>query len=246
MTATMNTGAETIRVDRAYLPLLLQLKTAGAVGTAGATAAALERLEEADVLRNGRLHPMADAILDLVAEPGLVVSVERTRAGDVAAATIWATLDGATIGSRVDRGTFELRLASTALLPFHVFQLIHLRPLPESESFEFPVPAAAMFAAEAAIRSGNQVEAVGALAAADVAQPADVADLLAARVASWRIHSIWADSAGPRTAEANGMDCGDRGHVLIDVDAAGPSLRLRSAAFAEVTAAVRRTLPANR
>ena len=118
MTATMNTGAETIRIDRSYMPLLLQLKTAGAVGIDEASVSAVSQLEAGHVLRDGQLHPMADAILELVAEPALVVSVERMRLGAIAASTIWATPYGATIGTRVDGGVYELKLANAASSPF--------------------------------------------------------------------------------------------------------------------------------
>ena len=160
MTATMNTGAETIRIDRSYMPVLLQLKTAGAIGVDEASTTALSQLEAGDVLRDGRLHPMADAILELVAEPALVVSVERMRLGAVAASTIWATPYGATIGTRVEGSIYELKLANAALLPFHLFRLVHLRPLPDGEPIDVTLPAEAMLAAEALIYDGDPAGAM--------------------------------------------------------------------------------------
>lgn len=246
MTATLNTGAETIRINRRYMPLLMQLKTTGAVGVDAETNAALDRLEAGELLRNGNLHPMADAMLETVAEPGLVVSVERMRLGSVAASTIWATPLGATIGTRVEGGLYELKLANTALLPFHLFQLIHLRPLPQDNSLDATLPAEAMLSAEARLYSEGEPGASADLVAAGVAEAAaeSVVAALAARVASWRIHSLWSSEAGTEKHEAHGMDCGRLGHVLVTIGAEDPTMRLRSATFAEVTGQVRAALPA--
>jgi hypothetical protein len=239
----MNTGAETIRIDPSYMPLLLQLKTAGAVDDSSASA--ISRLEAGEVLRDGQLHPMADAILELVSEPALVVSVERMRFGAVATSTIWATPYGATIGTRVDGGIFELKLANADLLPFHLFQLIHLGPLPEEESANVTLPAEAMLAAEALLYGNDRAGAIEELTDSGLSDRDAAAALaiLASRVASWRIHSQWKSEDRTEKRHAHGMDCGPRGHVLATIDIAGPTISLRTATFPEVTAAIRSTLP---
>lgn len=242
MTATMNTGAETIRIDRDYMPLLLQLQQSGAAGVNPDTTSALEALEAGELVDDGELHPMAAAMMELIAAPALVVSVERMRLGAVAAATIWATPGRAVIGSRVDKDLFELKLAAAALLPFHIFQLVHLRPLPLGPAFTYVLPAEVMYAAEAHIHGGDTAAAVAAMDAAGIGDSAAVAELLATRVASWRIHSMWTGPDGSQTAETAGMDCGPMGHVLVTVDE-DPSLTLRAAPFNEVLAAIRGTLP---
>jgi hypothetical protein len=241
----MNTGAETIRIDRRYVPLLLRLKTAGPGGIDESPKIALSELEAGKVLRDGQLHPMADAILDLVAEPGLIVSVERMRLGSVAASTIWAAPYGATIGTHVDGGIYELKLANTALLPFHLFQLIHLRPLPNAEPADVTLPAEAMLAAEALLYDGNRTGAILELTAAGVSEAGSAAaiGILESRIASWRIHSLWSNGDGTVTRQAHGMDCGSRGHVLATIGSAEPTISLRTAAFADVTAAIRSVLP---
>ena len=245
MTATMNTGAETIRIDRSYMPLLLQLKTGGAFGVDDASESALSQLEAGEVLRDGQLHPMADAILDLVAEPALVVSVERMRLGSVAESTIWAAPYGATIGTRLDGGVYELKLANTALLPFHLFQLIHIRPLPDGEPADVTLPAEAMLAAEALLHDGNRPGAIQELTDAGVSEASSAAaiGILESRIASWRIHSFWSNGHGTVTRQAHGMDCGPRGHVLATIGSAEPTIGLRTATFADVTARIRSTLP---
>jgi len=245
MTATMNTGAETMRIDRTYMPLLIQLKTVGAVGVDDASVRAISRLEAGRVLRDGQLHPMADAILELVAEPALVVSVERMRLGAVAASTIWATPRGAAIGTRVDDGLYELKLANTDLLPFHLFQLIHFRPLPGGEAIDVTLPADAMLAAEARLYGGDTPGAIEELRGRGVADEVAAAavSILASRVASWRIHSLWSNGTETETRQTHGMDCGPRGHVLATIGSAEPTIRLRSATSADVTAAIRSMLP---
>lgn len=245
MTATMNTGAEAIRIDHRYMPLLLQLKTAGAIGVDPASAAAVSNLEAGDLLRDGQLHPMADAILQLVSEPALVVSVERMRIGAVAASTIWATPSGATIGTRVDGGVFELRLANADLLPFHLFQLIHLRPLPASEPTDVMAAADAMLAAETLLHADDRAGAIQELTGNGLSEgdAAAAVVILASRVASWRIHSQWTSNDRIEVRRAHGMDCGPRGHVLATIGLAEPTIRLRSGTFADVTAAIRSTLP---
>ncbi len=245
MTATLNTGAEAIRINRRYMPLLMALKITGAVGVDAETTAALDRLEAGELLRDGNLHPMADAILETVAEPGLVVSVERMRLGSIAASTIWATPLGATIGTRVEGGLYELKLANTALLPFHLFQLIHLRPLPSSNTIDVTLPAETMLNAEACLYGDGAPGAIAELVESGLsdADAAQVVAVLTARVASWRIHSLWSSDSGTETHEAHGMDCGPLGHVLVTIGADQPSMRLRSATFAEVTGEVRAALP---
>jgi len=243
MTTMLNPATETIRIDREYMPLLLELKTAEATGVGDATTAAIAALEAADILRDGRLHPMADTILGLVADPGLVVSVERLRAGVVSASTIWATPAAAAIGTRVDGGLYELRLANPALIPFHIFQMVHLQPRPEDGSFAYQLPAEVMFAAETAIHDGDLDKALGVIADAAVSTPAEIVDLLTGRIASWRVHSMWSTAHGPTIRAAYGMDCGRLGNVLVDIDRIGPSLRLRAARFADVVEALRGSLP---
>lgn len=243
MTAMLNPANETIRIDRKYLPLLLELKTAERSGDGPAATAALASLEAADVLSDGRLHPMADAILEIIAEPGLVVSIERLRAGVVATSTMWATPAVAVIGTRVDSTLYELRLASPALLRFHLFETVHLRPRPETAGFAHELPAELMLAAEAAIHDGDPEEATRLLTDSAIDAAAAIVKLLTVRVASWRVHSIWSGTDGPASGAAYGMDCGKMGNVLVDVDAAGPDFRLRAAGFAEVTQSLRETLP---
>ena len=245
MTTMLNPATETIRIEREHMPLLLQLKTVEATGVDEATTAAMAALEAADVLRDGRLHPMADAIVGLVADPSLVVSVERLRAGVVSASTIWATSTAAAIGTRVNGGLYELRLANPALLPFHIFQMVHLQPRPEDYSFNHELPAEAMFAAEAAIHEGELDKAQALIADAAVESPAEIVDLLTGRIASWRVHSMWSTAEGPTTAAAYGMDCGRLGNVLVEVDETGPTLSLRAVRFAEVVGALRGALPHN-
>jgi hypothetical protein len=245
MTAALNTGAEAIRINRSYLPLLMQLKTTGAVGVDATTNAALDNLEAGELVRNGSLHPMADAILDMVAEPALIVSVERMRLGSIAASTIWATPRGATVGTRVEGGLYELKLANVALLPFHLFQLMHLRPLPADNDLDITLPAEAMLNAEARLYADGPGAAAAELTPLLAETEATaLVGTLAARVASWRIHSMWSAGEATETHEAHGMDCGPQGHVLVTIGMDEPMMRLRSATFAEVTAEVRAALPA--
>ncbi len=243
MTAAVNTGAETIRIDRRCVPLLLQLKTTGAVGADEKTSTILARLEEATVLQDGALHPMVDAMLELIASPGLVVSVERMRVGTIAASTIWATPQGAVLGTRVDRNLFELKLIDAAMLPIHIFQMIHLWPRPVAVPFEHRIDPAALFAAEAKLYEGDRPGAVAALDDATT-EAAEVVALLAGRIASWRIHSVWTTSRGSQNAEASGMDCGEHGHVLVSIGSENATMTIRSATVRDVAAAVRSTLPA--
>lgn len=246
MTAIINTGAESIRVSRDYLPLLLALQTSGAVGVDAATTAALDILEEEGLLRDGDLHPMAGAMLEIIADPGLVVSVERMRLGAVAATTLWVTPRGMVVGSRVEPAVFELKLGAAELVPFHLMQLIHLRPLPQTARFEHVIGVEAMLSAEDSLYQGDSATAVKCLHEAGVADAAGAVELLAARIASWRIHSIWSTSDGSSMAEASGMDCGWLGHVLVRTSERAPSMTLQSATFEEVLAAVRAALPAAR
>jgi len=243
VTATLNPGAEAMRIDRSYMPLLLQLKMTGAAGPGPASAVALERLEAGELLVDGRLHPTADAVLELVAAPRLVVSVERLRGGRVSATTIWATPDGAVLGGRVDGGLFELRLVTTALLPFHLLQLIHIRPLPLAEETAVTVRASVLYEAESRLEQADVSGAGDVFARNGVADVGRLLSLLDARIASWRIHSLWSSKGGIVNAKAHGMDCGPVGNILVSIEGAEPMFSLRPATFHEVTKAVRATLP---
>lgn len=242
MTATMNLGGETIRIHRKYMPLLLQLHSDGAVGVNGATTEALEILAAGQILIDGRLHPMAEAIMEIVAEPPLVLSIERMRMRSVAASTIWATPHGAVLGTRVEEDLYELKLASAELIPFHIFQLIHLRPLPDQEPFAATMLPAVLLAAERHVDAGEPEEATAALESAGVEDAAELVARLKSRVASWTIHSIWGRDGAVETRSASGIDCAAAGHVLVSV--AENEMTLRSARFTEVLCAIRAVLPA--
>lgn len=243
MTATMNLGGETIRIDRKYMPLLLQLYGTGAVGVDDATNAALDQLEAGRILVDGELHPMAAAIMAIVADPPLVLSVERLRMGSVAASTIWANPRGAVVGTRVDSQLYELKLANTKLIPFHVFQLIHLRPLPDQKPLTAAIRPEDLLSAEQLIDRGDIEGANAALAGAGVAEGPSIVERLRSRVASWTIHSVWDQAGEVQTGAASGIDCAAMGHVLVEVDADRAELVLRSVSFQEVLEAIRETLP---
>lgn len=243
MTATMNLGGETIRIARKYMPLLMQLHSTGAVGVDTETNEALDHLAAGRLLIDGELHPMAAAILEIIAEPPLVLSIERLRMGSVAASTIWANPRGAVVGSRVENDLYELKLANTDLIPFHVFQLIHLRPLPDQEPFVATLRPEDLLTAERHIDKGELTEATAVLANAGVEDAVAVTTRLQNRIASWTIHSVWSEEGGVRTGSASGIDCAAAGHVLVEVADDRAEMTLRSASFKEVLAAIRATLP---
>jgi len=243
MTATMNLGGEAIRIDRRYMPLLLQLHTSGAVGVDDATSEALEQLAAGRLLIDGELHPMAAAMMEIISDPPLVLSVERMRMGSVAASTIWATPVGAVVGSRVESQLYELKLGNADLIPFHLFQLIHLRPLPDQEPFSVTIRPEDLLAAEQHIDGGDIASAAAGLIAAGFQDPSGLVERMLTRIASWTIHSVWSQAGSVQTRTASGIDCAAGGHMLVDVADDRAEITLRSASFKEVLAAIRGTLP---
>jgi len=241
MTVTMNVGAEAIRIHRSHVPLLLQLYTAGAVGPDPANTKALDELREAEVLLEDSLHPMAAAMAEAIAQAPLVISAERHRLGAIAASTIWAAPHGSVIGTRIDDESFELKLATSSLLPFHIFQLIQLRPLPDSPQLDVTLAADTMVAAEAKVGEGDIATARAIIAEAEVSQPGLMTAVLRQRIASWRVHSVWNADGEAQLGAASGIDCGALGHFLVTVE--DEQLSIRSASFKEVIGAIRGVLP---
>jgi hypothetical protein len=160
------------------------------------------------------------------------------RLGTVGASTIWATPHSATIGTRLDNAAFEFKLVSADLLPFHLLQLIHLRPLPEPEPIDVSVLAEAMLTAEELLHNGERAGAMRELRISGAGEwdAAAVLSILDSRVASWRIVSLRSGGKGSATHRAHGMDCGPAGNIYATIDPAGSTIRLRTASFTEVTA----------
>ena len=147
------------------------------------------------------------------------------------------------MGTRVENQLYELKLANADLIPFHIFQLIHLRPLPDQEPMAATIRPKDLLAAEHHVDSGDFDAAVASLQEAGVAQAEDVVVRLQNRIASWTVHSVWGQSGTVHTGTASGIDCAAQGHVLVEVDDERALMTLRTASFQEVLDTIRGTLP---
>ena len=245
MPSTISTGADTIRMPQRLMDPLLHVATLGGIGPGTIGAEQLEELRNLDLLIGDELHPLAGAIFELIAAPGLVVTAERSRLGGVSAATVWATPFGAAIGTRLDdvapaepgNAFIELRLAVAAMIPIQLMQIIRLRPLPTPEQMLISTSADEMLRTEIDLLEGASPDGSG-----EPDGDGRLRSVLSHRVATWRIHSVWSGAEGRASADIAGMDCGPLGNLLVTVDDTA-AISLRSASFQDVTRAIRTVLP---
>jgi hypothetical protein len=161
-----------------------------------ASLAAVESLESAGIVRDGRVSGYPARLLAIVAAPKLRVTIEKFVAGAPVVEQAWATEREGVLGEVTRDGRIELTPVEPSLLPWAIARSVGLGPRAMVHSEPIVVGAEALGAAADAVASGDEA---GARAALDGCEPHVVATLpklLAERRLSWTATSTWTGSDG--------------------------------------------------
>ncbi len=158
--------------------------------------AAITELREGGVMTARKLDPLVKALVAVITNPALVVTVEVDdfgRDNRPELATIWRNDDTAVVGRGDGRGQFQLIQIEPHLLPFHLAQAVRMVPRPQPTfSGSFTVPAGTLATVESMIAT-DPSRAEQELAAAGVATvwvDRFLATLIMRR-SMWAVESIW-------------------------------------------------------
>ncbi|HEU5472663.1 MAG TPA: hypothetical protein VFV67_18610 [Actinophytocola sp.] len=156
----------------------------------------------------------ARELLDVVARPGLRMTVRIVRPGPPLWHGVWATRRDAVLGSPVGAGRYELSPLEPVLIPFAVATIVGLRRRPVDPA-----------------RTATRIPTSRYLALGDEppgGEYAGLAAVLRGRRTAWRASSTWRDSGGePHAARVHVIDGGDAGLWLVapkDQDGPDPVL----------------------
>ncbi len=210
----INRALQTISVPRRLMPTLL----AAHAGTWAAEPDVGE-LDAAGLVTGTELTPLVRTLIDVVAEPTLVVSVEVTKNGsNPNLATFWSTGRRAAVGHCAAHNCFELTLLQPELLPFHVAQAVQLAPRRYPEyAGSVSLPPHLLARAEDLVKL-DPAEIDTKWRAAGVS-PCWVDRIVAATVmrrAAWTVESIWLGGrAGPIGSRLEVLDGGHAGFWTV-------------------------------
>ncbi len=203
----------TLTLPRHLIPALMLLASHGSPPPA-----AMSELERAGVACNGLLSAEASALVAVMTQPDLVISVEVATRDGARLSTIWATAAQAVWGRPVEHDVYQLRAIDTVTVPLLLVQLTGVGRRPEPP-FAGSVCIAAE-ALEAALdwQADDPETALGILVAAGV-DPQWADRILIAHQhhrAKWTVSSVWTDGgAGHEVHDVTVLDAGPAGYWRI-------------------------------
>ena len=214
MVARLDIPRAALRLDDAELGAAVMLLAAPDHPSLAdpATQASLAALENAGIVRDGRLEGFPARLLGVVAAPKLRMAVESFVGAAPVLEQAWATEREGVWGAVASDGDIELAPIEPGLIPWAVARAVGLGPRQTPEGPALQAPAEALGAATLAIGEGD---ADGAREALTVLEPAAVERLLALlreRRVSWRATSTWKGHDGaPRLSSVAVLDAGSEG-----------------------------------
>lgn len=160
----------------------------------------------------------ARELLDVVARPGLRLTVRIVQPGPPLWHGVWATRRDAVLGSPVEPDRYELSPLEPVLIPFAVATIVGLRRRPADPARTTTrIPTSRYLA----LGSGHAWEPDGG-------EYAGLAAVMRGRRTAWRATSTWREPGGrPHAARMHVIDGGDAGLWLVapaDQDGADPVL----------------------
>ncbi len=228
-----------VTVPRRLVPVLLAIH-AGSTADPADTAP----LERSGITSGGRLHPAATAILDVVTEPGLVITVDVAGGRTPELATFWCSRRHAVQSEIVDGHRVRLHRVEPDWLPFHLTRVVGAGPRP-TPPFPGAVTVDADLLVDTELLVGERpTTALNRLIASGV-EPLWADRLLIAlehRRRVWRVQAVWVcPSSGRRVAELTVLDAGPAGYWEIT---GSPSrLTLTVTSYDDIILALRHFLP---
>jgi hypothetical protein len=206
---------------------------------------AVAELERCGVVTGGVVSPDAAAVVGVMTDPDLVVSIEVTTRDSVDRSTIWATAELAVWGRPVEQDVYQLRSIDTVTVPLLLAQLTGVGRRPETP-FSGAVTIAAD-ALEAALDwQTEDPETALAILVSSGADPVWADRILIANQhhrARWTVSSVWVEASGRHEVhEATVLDAGPAGYWRISRDGPG-TVTYTVASVHETLRLLRRCLP---
>ncbi len=229
----------TVTVPRRLVPVLLAIH-AGSAAEPADTAP----LELSGITSGGRLHPAATAMLDVVTEPGLVITVDVAGGRTPELATFWCSRRRAVQSEIIDGQRVRLHRVEPDWLPFHLTRVVGAGPRP-TPPFPGAVTVAADLLVDAELLVGERPTTAMKQLVASGVEPRWADRLLIAlehRRRVWRVQAVWVSRAsGRRVAELTVLDAGPAGYWEIT---GSPSrLTLTVTSYDDIILALRHFLP---
>jgi hypothetical protein len=174
--------------------------------------AAVESLECAGVVADGRVQGYPARLLAVVAAPKLRITIEKFAAGEPVVEQAWATEREGVLGVVTADGRVELTPVEPSLLPWAIARAVGLGPRERPHEDELVVEAEALGLAAEALAAGDEDAAAAALASFDPGVREVLPAVLRERRLSWTATSSWAAADGePRLSSVAVLDAGAEG-----------------------------------
>ncbi len=216
MPIAVDHGRRFLSVPKRVMPAILAIHSGDRV-----TPAESAELEAGGILRRRALDPLVVALLDVITNPTLVVTVEAVGVSTPRLATIWGSEGHSVLGRTVDRHQFDLLQIEPDLLPFHLAQVTRLSPRPLSPFHgAVAMPRATLQRVEHLI-ARDQLAAELELRHAGLVDPWPdwLLIALAHRRALWTVEAVWLDGRERRVEQMSFLDAGSAGYWLVKEDA---------------------------
>lgn len=233
--------------SRLRLPVELLSEALRQVSSEGlASPVATVRMETGGIMVDGKLDPLAKAMLQVISSASMMVAVDVQAHSDSSLTTIWGTPGRAVITSSLDCDLVDITPVRLARLPETLSDIILLRPPESTATGPVTVPTAVM--AEADNLRADPDLARAALSKAGLPE-ASVELILAIQSASsrrWKISSTWSTDDGQQIAAVRGLDAGAAGQWLVEMTARRDrpgSMTLTPQSEGDTLKALRQVLP---
>ncbi len=208
----------------------------------------VKKLEEQQIMFDGRLDPIAFELLDVVNQASLLVAVDLHYMDDSSVPTVWATPRRAVVSGSIDPNYIEFRSVPVTQLPQVLAELIVLR----SPQFigDAPLSISGQILNKAKKVADDREKAIELLAEGglDSDQAVLILDLQRPDIRRWRITSTWSTDEGEQSTELRGLDAGPSGQWLVGATGAEEDLgqlTFNPQGHGEVMSAFRSVLPKN-